>query len=76
MARQRCTLLDLVRRVQDTGLGDAEVVATIARLIESGRVVLYGTIAGVAAGRSKARTPTADDDTTPAASTGKVRFAR
>jgi len=43
--RRRCTLMDLVQRIQDTGRGDEEVVATIARLIESGEVVLSGTFA-------------------------------
>jgi hypothetical protein len=75
-ARQRCTLLDLIQRIQDTGRCDDEVVATIARLIENGRVVLYGTFAGIIEGPSESRAVATTGDTGSAASTATIRFAR
>lgn len=65
-ARRRCTLLDLVQRIQDTGRGDEEVVATIAQLIESGEVVFYGTFA------DGSLDPSVDGDS-GAATAGNVR---
>jgi len=43
----RSTMLDLVQAVQDSTRTDAEVVAVIVSLINSGRVVLTGSFAGV-----------------------------
>lgn len=40
------TLLDLVHAVSDYAFTDAEIVATVAWLINSGRVRLCGTFAG------------------------------
>ena len=40
------TLLELVQTVQDQAGSDAEVVAIIAELVNSGRVVLRGIFAG------------------------------
>jgi hypothetical protein len=71
-ARQRCTLLELVRRIQDTGRDDDEVVAIIARLIESGSVVLCGTSAGAANGRQAI----AANATATAVNNGRLRVAR
>ena len=42
----RWTLLDLVMRVQDGARSDNEAVATIARLLRRGQVVVRGTVAG------------------------------
>jgi hypothetical protein len=42
----RTTLLELVQAVQDACATDAEVVAVIAHMVNSGRVVLGGTFAG------------------------------
>jgi hypothetical protein len=44
--KPRTTLLDLVQAVQDHCSYDAEVVAVITHLVNSGRVVLRGTFAG------------------------------
>ena len=44
--KQRTTLLDLVQTVQDHCRSDAEVVAVITHLVNSGRVVLRGNFAG------------------------------
>jgi hypothetical protein len=41
-----CTLLDLVQTISDYATNDAEVVATVAFLINSGKVRLCGTFAG------------------------------
>src|SRR5215471_595413 len=41
-----CTLLDLVQTISDYATSDAEVVATVAFLINSGTVRLCGTFAG------------------------------
>lgn len=43
--RPRVTLLELVRAVQDSCRSDAEVVAVITHLVNTGRVVLRGTFA-------------------------------
>jgi hypothetical protein len=43
----RSTMLDLVQAVQDSTRTDAEAVAVIVSLINSGRVVLTGSFAGV-----------------------------
>jgi hypothetical protein len=43
---RRTTLLDLVETVQDHTGSDAEVVAVIADMIETGRLVLIGNISG------------------------------
>jgi hypothetical protein len=40
------TLLDLVQAINTYATSDAEVVATVAYLINSGRVLLCGTFAG------------------------------
>jgi hypothetical protein len=40
------TLLDLIQAVSDSAQNDDEVVATVAYLINSGRVRLCGTFAG------------------------------
>ncbi len=40
---RRTTLLDLVKTVQDQVRSDAEVVAVIAYLIDTGHLVLSGT---------------------------------
>ena len=42
----KCTLLDLVQTVSDCATSDAEIVATVAYLINSGKVLLCGTFAG------------------------------
>ena len=42
---RRVTLLQLVQAVQDNCGSDAEVVAVIAHLVKTGRVVLGGTFA-------------------------------
>ncbi len=44
--RRRTTLLNLVQAVQDHARSDAEVVAVIAHMLRTGRVVLTGTFAG------------------------------
>lgn len=44
--RRSCTLLELVQVVNESARNDEEVVATIAYLINSGRVRLCGTFAG------------------------------
>lgn len=44
--RNECTLLELVQRVSESTRNDDEVVATVAYLINSGRVRLCGTFAG------------------------------
>ena len=41
------TMLDVVQAVSEYAASDAEVVATVAYLINSGRVLLCGTFAGV-----------------------------
>jgi len=41
----RVTLLELVQAVQDNCRSDAEVVAVITHLVNTGRVVLRGTFA-------------------------------
>ena len=41
----RITLLELVHAIQDTCRSDAEVVAVITHMVNSGRVVLRGTFA-------------------------------
>ncbi len=46
---RRTTLLDLVETVQDHTRSDAEVVAVIAHMIETGRLVLVGNFSGPAA---------------------------
>lgn len=40
------TMLDVVQAVSEYAVNDAEVVATVAYLINSGRVLLCGTFAG------------------------------
>lgn len=42
---RRTTLLELVRAVQDTCRSDAEVIAVITHMVNTGRVVLCGTFA-------------------------------
>lgn len=42
---RRITLLELVRAVQDTCRSDAEVVAVIAHMVNTRRVVLRGNFA-------------------------------
>ena len=42
----KVTLLDLVQTVSDCATSDDEIVATVASLINSGRVLLCGTFAG------------------------------
>jgi hypothetical protein len=42
----KLTLLDLVHAISDWAASDTETVATVAYLINSGRVVLSGTFAG------------------------------
>jgi hypothetical protein len=44
--RRRVTLLELVQAVQDNCRSDAEVVAVIAHMVKTGRVVLGGNFAG------------------------------
>ena len=41
-----CTLLELIQVVSEAARNDEEVVATVAYLINSGRVRLCGTFAG------------------------------
>jgi hypothetical protein len=72
--RQRCTLLDLVQRIQDTGRGDEEIVATIAQLIESGEVVLCGAFAGSSIKPFLESSPGSEAAAVPDATA--VRFAR
>jgi hypothetical protein len=43
---RECTLLELVRLVNGSATSDAEIVATVASLINSGKVRLCGTFAG------------------------------
>jgi len=43
---RECTLLELIQVVSEAAHKDEEVVATIASLINSGRVRLCGTFAG------------------------------
>jgi len=43
---RRTTLLELVQTVQDTCTTDAEVVAVITHMVNTGRVILRGTFAG------------------------------
>jgi len=77
--RPRCTLLELIQKIQDSERGDDEVVATIARLIESGRVVLCnafsGTTSGSAVPDANRKSP-ARNERTATARNGKIRFAR
>jgi hypothetical protein len=42
----KCTLLDLVQAVSDYATSDDEIVATVAYLINSGKVQLCGNFAG------------------------------
>jgi hypothetical protein len=42
----KATLLDLIQAVSDYATSDAEVVTTVAYLINSGRVLLCGNFAG------------------------------
>src|SRR3954463_11184921 len=44
--RRACTLLELVQVVNESARNDEEVVATVAYLVNSGRVRLCGTFAG------------------------------
>ena len=44
--RQRVTLLELVRVVQDATRSDAEVIAVIRHMVNTKRVILSGTFAG------------------------------
>ena len=44
--RHECTLLELIQVVSEAARNDEEVVATVADLINSGRVRLCGTFAG------------------------------
>jgi hypothetical protein len=43
---QTLTLLDLVTAIVDSGATETEVVATVARLVNSGRVRLVGNFLG------------------------------
>ena len=43
---RECTLLELIQVVNESARNDDEVVATVAYLINSGRVRLCGTFAG------------------------------
>jgi hypothetical protein len=43
---RRVTLLELIQAVQDTCGSDAEVVAVITHMINTGRVILRGSFAG------------------------------
>lgn len=74
--RRRCTLLELVQRVQDSGRGDEDVVATLARLIETGRVVLSGKLAGASFGPEETRGTEATPNDAAAVSGATIRFAR
>ncbi len=49
------TLLDLVQAVSEYAHTDAEVVATVAELINSGRMRLCGTFAGARIGMISSR---------------------
>jgi hypothetical protein len=42
----KMTLLDLVQLVSDCSTSDAEIVATVAHLVNSGKVRLCGNFAG------------------------------
>jgi hypothetical protein len=78
-SRRHSTLLDLVRRIQDMGLRDEEVVATISQLIESGEVVLCSTFSSTyfePPVEGSADSATADKGSTTALGTLPVRFAR
>lgn len=44
--KKECTLLELVQSVNESTTNDDEVVATVAYLINSGRVRLCGNFAG------------------------------
>jgi hypothetical protein len=44
--RHECTLLELIQLISESTRTDDEVVATVAYLINSGRVRLCGTFAG------------------------------
>ena len=41
---RRVTLLELVQAVQDTCRSDAEVIAVIAHMVKTGRLVLLATL--------------------------------
>lgn len=43
--KRRITLLELVQAVQDTCGSDAEVVAVISHMVNTGRVILSGNFA-------------------------------
>ena len=43
--KKRTTLLELVRVVQDTCRSDAEVIAVITHMVNTGRIVLGGNFA-------------------------------
>ena len=49
------TLLDLVQAVSEYAHTDAEIVATVAALINSGKIRLCGTFAGARIGVSSSR---------------------
>jgi len=46
-ASRQVTLLDLVQAVQDFCRSDAEVVAVVTHLVNTGRVILCGNFAGM-----------------------------
>jgi hypothetical protein len=54
---RRVTLLDLVQTVQDVCRTDAEVVAVVTHMVNSGRVVLCGNFAAMRIGRPPRMAP-------------------
>lgn len=50
MTKKECTLLELVQSVGEEKVSDEEVVATVAYLVNSGRVRLCGNFAGARIG--------------------------
>jgi hypothetical protein len=69
-APRKCTLLDLVWTIGDGATSDAEVVATVAYLINSGKVLLCGTFAGAKIDLS---VPTSAAFPSPLVSLGSLR---
>jgi hypothetical protein len=67
-------LFELIQKIQESGRGDEEVVATISRLIDSGRVVLSNAFGGSA--KTGARKTSATDTRATGNRSGKLRFAR
>jgi len=59
-----CTLLEFIQVVSESARNDDEVVATVAYLINSGRVRLCGTFAGAKIALRPALPPSLRDECT------------